>query len=62
MNKKLVQVVLSLVAVLVFFLLIALIGPMINPSLKLDQTALLRFVFVVIGLVIVVIGFRFALR
>jgi hypothetical protein len=52
-NKKLVQVVLSLVAVLVFFLLIALIGPMINPSLKLDQTALLRFLFVALGLVIV---------
>jgi hypothetical protein len=52
-NKKLVAVVLSLVAVLVFFLLIALIGPALNPSLKLDQTAFLRFVFVAIGLVIV---------
>ena len=53
MNKKLLAVILSLVAVLVFFLLIALIGPLINPSLKLDQTAFLRFVFVAIGLVIV---------
>ena len=53
MNKKLLPVVLSLVAVLVFFLLIALIGPLINPSLKLDQTALLRFLFVALGLVIV---------
>jgi len=52
-NKKLVAVVLSLVAVLVFFLLIALIGPAINPNLKLDQTAFLRFVFVAIGLVLV---------
>ena len=53
MNKKLVAVVLSLVAVLVFFLLIALIGTAINPNLKLDQTAFLRFVFVAIGLVLV---------
>ncbi len=53
MNKKLLEVIFSLLAVLVFFLLIALIGPLINPSLKLDQTALLRFVFVAIGLVLV---------
>jgi uncharacterized integral membrane protein len=52
-NKKLLPVILSLLAVLVFFLLIALIGPLINPSLKLDQTALLRFLFVALGLVIV---------
>jgi uncharacterized membrane protein len=42
-----------LLAVLVFFLLIALIGPLINTSLQLDQTALLRFLFVALGLVIV---------
>lgn len=53
MNKKLLAVILSLAAVLVFFLLIALIGPLINPSLKLDQTALLRFLFVALGLVLV---------
>jgi len=53
MNKKTIYVVLSLLAVLVFFLLIAWIGPMINSSLQLDNTALLRFVFVAIGLVIV---------
>jgi hypothetical protein len=52
-NKKLLAVILSLAAVLVFFLLIALIGPLINPSLKLDQTALLRFLFVALGLVLV---------
>jgi hypothetical protein len=52
-NKKLLPVILSLLAVLVFFLLIALIGPAINPSLKLDQTALLRFLFVGLGLVLV---------
>jgi len=52
-NKKLLPVIISLLAVLVFFLLIALIGPLINPSLKLDQTALLRFLFVALGLVLV---------
>ncbi len=51
--KKQMQVIYSLLAVLVFFLLIALIGPAINPSLKLDQTALLRFLFVALGLVLV---------
>ena len=53
MDKKLISVILSLVAVLVFFIGIALIGPMINSSLQLDNTALLRFVFVAVGLVIV---------
>jgi hypothetical protein len=53
MNKKLVSVVVSLLAVLAFFIGIWLIGRMINPSLDLDETALLRFVFVGIGLLIV---------
>jgi uncharacterized membrane protein len=53
MNRKLVSVVVALLAVFVFFLLIAWIGPLINPSLKLDQTAILRFVFVIIGLLVV---------
>jgi hypothetical protein len=53
MNRKLLSVLLSLVAVLVFFLAIVLIGGAINPSLKLDNTALLRFVFVAVGLLIV---------
>lgn len=53
MDRKLTSVILALIAVFVFFLLIAWIGPLINPSLKLDQTALLRFVFVAIGLVVV---------
>ncbi len=52
MNKT-VKVILSLLAVLAFFLGVWLIGRLINPSLNLDQTALLRFVFVGIGLVIV---------
>ena len=53
MDRKLISVIAALVAVLVFFLLIVWIGGAINPSLKLDQTALLRFVFVGIGLLIV---------
>ncbi len=53
MDRKLTSVILALIAVFVFFLLIAWIGPLINPSLRLDQTALLRFVFVAIGLVVV---------
>ncbi len=53
MDKKLFSVISALVAVFIVFLLIAWIGGMLNPSLKLDQTALLRFVFVAIGLLIV---------
>jgi hypothetical protein len=53
MDRKLSSVILALVGTLVFFLLIIWIGGMINPSLKLDKTALLRFVFVIIGLLIV---------
>ena len=55
MDRKLISVIGSLVAVLVVFLLIVWIGGMINDSLKLDETALLRFVFVIVGLVIVFI-------
>jgi uncharacterized membrane protein len=53
MDRKTLYVILALAAVLVFFLGIIWIGGMLNPSLQLDQTALLRFVFVAIGLVIV---------
>lgn len=53
MDRKLVSVILSLLGVLVFFLLIAWIGGMINPDLKLDETGVLRFAFVAIGLLIV---------
>lgn len=55
MDKKLLAVILSLIAVLVFFLLVVWIGGMINPDLKLDETGVLRFVFVGIGLLIVFI-------
>ncbi len=53
MDRKMLNVILALVAVLAFFLAIAQIGPLMNESLKLDETALLRFVFVVIGMLIV---------
>jgi len=52
MDRKLTSVVIALVAVLVVFLLIAWIGPSLNESLQLDETALLRFVFVGIGLLV----------
>jgi hypothetical protein len=53
--KKLLSVILALVAVFVIFLLIVLIGGAINPNLKLDQTGVLRFVFVGIGMLIVLV-------
>ncbi len=53
MSKKLVSVIVTLAATLAFFLGVWLIGRLINPSLDLDETALLRFVFVGIGLLIV---------
>jgi hypothetical protein len=59
MDRRLISVVGSLVAVLVFFLLVAWIGAAINPSLQLDETALLRFVFVIIGLLIVFVVYLF---
>ena len=55
MDRKTLSVILALAATLVFFLAIIWIGGMLNPSLQLDETALLRFVFVGIGLVIVFI-------
>jgi uncharacterized membrane protein len=53
MDRKLLSVILSLVAVLVFFLAIVWIGGLINPDLQLDETGVLRFAFVAIGLAIV---------
>jgi hypothetical protein len=55
MDRRLVSVVLALIAVLIVFLLIVWIGGAINPDLQLDETALLRFVFVIVGLLIVFI-------
>ncbi|MHB0964827.1 MAG: ECF transporter S component [Bellilinea sp.] len=53
MDRKLVSVIVSLVAVLAFFLLIVWIGGLINPSLQLDETGVLRFALVGLGLLIV---------
>jgi uncharacterized membrane protein len=55
MDRRLISVIVALVSVLVVFLLVVWIGGMINDSLQLDETALLRFGFVGIGLVIVFI-------
>jgi hypothetical protein len=59
MDRRLTSVLLALVGTLVFFLLIVWIGGMMNESLKLDQTALLRFIFVIIGLLIVFLVYWF---
>jgi hypothetical protein len=59
MDRRLISVIVALVAVLVAFLLIVWIGGAINDSLKLDETALLRFVFVIIGLVAVFVVYWF---
>lgn len=61
MDSKLRSVILALAGVLVFFLLIVWIGGMFNESLKLDETALLRFGFVVLGLLIA-FGIYYATR
>jgi hypothetical protein len=53
MNKSMLSISLSLAAVFIFFLVIALVSPLINPDLQLDETGVLRFVFVAIGLLIV---------
>jgi uncharacterized membrane protein len=53
MDRKLASILLSLAAVFVFFLGIVWIGGMINPDLQLDETGVLRFAFVAIGLLIV---------
>lgn len=53
MDRKLVSILLSLAAVFVFFIGIVWIGGMINPDLQLDETGVLRFAFVAIGLLIV---------
>ncbi len=55
MDKRLRSILFSLIGVLVFFLLIVWIGGLINPNLQLDETGVLRFVFVGIGLLIVFI-------
>lgn len=55
MDKKLWAVILTLVVVLVLFLAIVWVVGLVNPDLKLDQTGVLRFAFVGIGLLIVLV-------
>ena len=52
MNRSLVSVIVALAAVLVIFLLVVWIGGAVNESLQLDATAVLRFGFVGLGLVL----------
>ena len=52
MKNKTLSTFLALVAVVVFFIGIWQIGKLVNPDLDLDETALLRFVFVGVGLLI----------
>ncbi len=49
MDRKLINVLLSIVGVIVFFVLIVLIGGAINSNLKLSEAVALRWLFVVIG-------------
>ena len=62
MNRKLLSVIVALAAVLIIFLLVVWIGGAMNESLKLDETALLRFVFVGIGLLIVFVVYLLTSR
>lgn len=59
MKNKTVAVLIALIAVVLFFFGIWQVGRMINPSLDLDETALLRFGFVGIGLLIVFLVYIF---
>jgi hypothetical protein len=52
MKNKTLSIFLALVAVVVVFIAIWQIGKLLNPDLDLDETALLRFVFVGVGLLI----------
>ncbi|MBN2047174.1 MAG: ECF transporter S component [Anaerolineaceae bacterium] len=51
--KQSLKVLLSLVATLIVLILVAVLGPLVNPDLKLDNTAFMRFAFVALGLLIV---------
>ena len=52
MKNKTLSIFLALVAVVVVFIAIWQIGKIFNPDLDLDETALLRFVFVGVGLLL----------
>ncbi len=53
MDRRLLAVIVALVALLVVFLLIVWIGGAINEDLKMDEKGLLRFVFVGVGILAV---------
>ncbi len=55
MDRRLISVIVALVAVLIIFVLVSLIGGALNENLKLEAVGLLRFAFTGIGLVIVFI-------
>jgi uncharacterized membrane protein len=55
MDRRLTSVILALIGTIIFFALIIIVGGLVNPNLQLDETALLRFVFVGVGLLIVFI-------
>lgn len=59
MDHTLRNIIFSLLGVVAFFALIIWVGGAINPSLQLDETALMRFVFVIIGLLIVFLVYWF---
>lgn len=59
MNRRLLSVVIALVAVLIIFLLITWLGGMVNESLKITEQPLLRFAFVAFGLVAVFLVYWF---
>ncbi len=58
-DRSMMSVVIALVATLVFFLGIFLIGRIINPSLDLGDTALIRFFFVIVGMLITFLVYFF---
>ncbi len=59
MNRRLLFVIIALVAVLIIFLLITWLGGLVNENLKITEQPLLRFAFVAIGLVAVFLVYWF---
>ncbi|HDQ71693.1 MAG TPA: ECF transporter S component, partial [Chloroflexi bacterium] len=53
MDRKLLNIIIALIAVLVIFVLVSLVGGAINENLQLQEVGLLRFVFTGIGLILV---------
>jgi uncharacterized membrane protein len=59
MNRRLLSVIIALVAVLIIFLLITWLGGLVNESLKITEQPILRFAFVAIGLVAIFLVYWF---